>query len=224
MNVADLDERERATLLSAATRVHVARGAAVYVAGDRADAIYVVREGRAKIVRGGPSGSEAIVGIRGAGDVIGEMGAFGARIRTTTAISLEPLDLDMLKLTDFRGLLAADTGMARAFARGLAQRLTAAGRELSELLGKSVAGRLVDGLGRLAADHGVAESGGAIRIGVRLTQQDLADYIGSSRETVTKELRVLADVGLLRVAPTTVTLVQPRAFPNATRRESRDAR
>jgi CRP-like cAMP-binding protein len=217
MNLAELEPAGRDALLAAATRVRVARGAPVYLAGDVASAISFVRSGRAKIVRSGPSGSESIVGIRSDGDAIGEMGGFGARVRVTSAIAIEPLELDALDIPTFRSVLAADAALARAFARGLARRLATAGHELAELLGKSVAGRLVDGLGRLAADHGIAEPDGAVRIGVRLTQQDLADYIGSSRETVTKELRVLADVGLLRVAHKTVTLVQPRAFPNARR-------
>jgi CRP-like cAMP-binding protein len=220
MNLSELDDVGRTALLAAAAPMRIARGSHVYLAGDAADAIYFVRSGRAKIVRGGPSGSESIVGIRSDGDALGEMAGFGARVRTTSAIAIETLELDALDLATFRSVLADDPGLARAFARGLARRLAIAGHELAELLGKSVAGRLVDGLGRLAADHGIAEPDGAVRIGVRLTQQDLADYIGSSRETVTKELRVLADVGLLRVAHKTVTLVQPRAFPNA-RRDTR---
>jgi CRP-like cAMP-binding protein len=74
-------------------------------------------------------------------------------------------------------------------------------------------------LGRLASDHGVEEPDGTLRIGMNLTHKDLADLIGTSRETLTKELAVLVDVGLLRVAHKTVTLVQPKAFPYVRRRE-----
>ena len=68
-----------------------------------------------------------------------------------------------------------------------------------------------------ASEHGVSEDG-TVRIALNLTHQDLADLIGTSRETLTKELGVLADIGLVRVAHRTVTLVQPRAFPFAMRR------
>jgi CRP/FNR family transcriptional regulator len=221
MNLADLHPAGRDALLASANRIRVARGAAVYLAGDAADRIYFVADGRAKIVRAGAAGTEAIVGIRAQGDVLGEMAGFGRRVRVTSAIAIEPLELDALAVGAFRAALAADAALARAFARGLARRLSAAGHELAELLGKSVAGRLVDGLGRLAHDHGVTDADGTVRIGISLTQQDLADYIGTSRETVTKELGVLADVGLLRVTHKTVTLIQPRAFPFAGRREAR---
>jgi CRP-like cAMP-binding protein len=56
-------------------------------------------------------------------------------------------------------------------------------------------------------------------LGLDLTHKDLADLIGTSRETLTKELGVLADVGLLRVAHRTIVLLQPQAFPFARRRE-----
>ena len=74
-------------------------------------------------------------------------------------------------------------------------------------------------LGKLAREHGVEEPDGTLRIALNLTHKDLADLIGTSRETLTKELSVLADVGLLRVAQRTITLVQPRAFPFARKRE-----
>ena len=98
-------------------------------------------------------------------------------------------------------------------AAGVTRRLAAAEQELTELSGKSVPGRLVDVLGRLASNHGIDEPDGTLRIGMNLTHKDLADLIGTSRETLTKELAVLVDIGLLRVAHKTVTLVQPQAFP-----------
>jgi CRP-like cAMP-binding protein len=58
-----------------------------------------------------------------------------------------------------------------------------------------------------------------VRIALSLTHKDLADLIGTSRETLTRELGVLADVGLVRVSQRTIVLVQPRAFPFARRRE-----
>ena len=82
----------------------------------------------------------------------------------------------------------------------------------------SVAGRLVDALGRLAAQQRAVAPGGKPGIGMELTHKDLADRIGTSRETLTKDLNVPADVGLLRVAHKTISLVQPQAFPFAPRR------
>lgn len=217
MNLDDLEPERRAALLAGAVRVRLARGACAYQAGDRADRVFFVRSGRLKIVRTNASGGEAIVGIRTAGDVFGDLTGIDEGVRATSAVALEPVEADAVPAVAFAAALASDAAVARAFARGIARRLAAAEHELAELMGKSVAGRLVDALGRLAAEHGVPHEGGTIRIGINLTHKDLADLIGTSRETLTKELNVLADVGLLRVAHKTITLVQPQAFPFALR-------
>ncbi len=221
MNVLALGAERRDALLADARRRSVVRGDLIYTPGDPADCIYVVDSGRVKIVRTSASGAEAIVGIRNPGDLFGELTWMtdGAR-RTTSAIALDPGDVCRVDSAAFERRLRADAVLAAQFARGIGQRLASLERELTELAGKSVPGRLVDVLGRLAAEHGVREDDGTLRIGLSLTHKDLADLIGTSRETLTKELSVLADVGLLRVAHRTIVLVQPQAFPFAQRRET----
>ncbi len=221
MNVLDLGTARRDALLADARRRSVVRGDFVYTPGDPADCIYVVDSGRVKIVRTSASGAESIVGIRNPGDIFGELSWMtdGAR-RSTSAIALDPGDVCRVDAVSFERRLHADAVTAAHFARGIGQRLSSLERELTELAGKSVPGRLVDVLGRLAAEHGVPEDDGTLRIGLSLTHKDLADLIGTSRETLTKELSVLADVGLLRVSHRTIVLVQPQAFPFARRRET----
>ena len=218
MNVADLDEARRARLLAAGRRVTLGRGETAYVPGDPADRVYLVETGRMKIVRTSAGGAETIVGIRTAGEIFGELSAIEpARVRSTAAIAIEPAAIRAIPATVITELLSQDAVFARAFCAGLVRRLTDAERELTELAGKSVPGRLVDALGRLAAMYGEDAGDGTVRIGINLTHRDLADLIGTSRETLTKELSVLADVGLVRVTHRTVTLVQPQAFPFARR-------
>lgn len=217
MNLDDLEPAQRGVLLAGAQRVRLNRGGAAYLAGDGSDRVYFLHSGRVKLVRTAPSGAEVIVGIRSAGDVFGELAGAGHAVRSASAVAMEAVEADALPAAEFATRLEGDPVLARAFARGIARRLAAAELELAALMGKSVPGRLVDALGRLAAQHGIAEPGGAVRIGINLTHKDLADLIGTSRETLTKELSVLADVGLLRVAHKTITLVQPQAFPFAPR-------
>jgi CRP/FNR family transcriptional regulator len=222
MNLADLDDERRARLLASARVIKLTRNAMAYVPGDAADAVFFVRSGRVKIVRTNAAGNEVIVGIRTVGDIFGELGwmnEVGDRRRKTSAVAIEAATVDCIAAGEFAALLRGDGAIARVFARGVTRRLAATEQELTELTGKSVPGRLVDVLGRLASDHGVEEPDGTLRIGMNLTHKDLADLIGTSRETLTKELAVLVDVGLLRVAHKTVTLVQPKAFPYVRRRE-----
>ena len=222
MNLNDLDAGLRDALLADARRTSVARGDFVYTPGDFADCVFVVDSGRIKIVRTTANGAESIVGIRNPGDIFGELTwmVHGAR-RTTSAVALDAGSVCRIESATFERRLGESAALAAQFARGAAQRLAAIERELTELAGKSVPGRLVDVLGRLAAEHGVAGEDGSLRIGLSLTHKDLADLIGTSRETLTKELSVLADVGLLRVAHRTILLLQPQAFPFARQRGER---
>ena len=224
MNVLELPPPQREALLADAKHLTVARGDLLYTPGDDADAVFVIESGRIKIVRTNASGSESIVGIRNPGDLFGELTwmTLEAR-RTTSAVALDPGVVRRIDAATFEHRLRVDAALGASFARGAAQRLAAIERELTELAGKSVPGRLVDVLGRLAADHGVREDDGTLRIALSLTHKDLADLIGTSRETLTKELSVLADVGLLRVAHRTIVLLQPQAFPFARARAEHPA-
>ncbi len=218
MNVLALEAAQRDALLRDAKRATIARGDLLYTPGDAANCVFVVESGRVKIVRTSASGSESIIGIRNPGDIFGELTWMtdGAR-RTSSAVALDPGTVARIDADVFERRLRADVALSAAFARGMSLRLASVERELTELAGKSVPGRLVDALGRLAADHGVREEDGTLRIALSLTHKDLADLIGTSRETLTKELSVLADVGLVRVSHRTVVLVQPQAFPFARR-------
>jgi len=223
VNVNELDDEHRRALFANAKRTAVVRGDLIYTPLDPADCVYVVESGRVKIVRTNASGSESIVGIRNPGDVFGELTWMIPNAhRVTSAIALDPGEVCRLDAGVFERRLQSDSVLAASFARGIAQRLSAVERELTELAGKSVPGRLVDVLGRLASEHGEIADDGTVRIALSLTHKDLADLIGTSRETLTKELSVLADVGLLRVQQRTIVLLQPRAFPFAFRREGRE--
>ena len=219
MNVSQLDDERRGILLAGSRPIAIARGDMLYNADDEATSVFVVESGRVKIVRTTASGLESIVGIRNPGDLFGELLWMTDRARrNTSAIALDPGSVSRLDSAIFERRLRADAVISASFARGVAIRLAEVERELTELAGKSVPGRLVDVLGRLAADHGVRESDGTLRIALSLTHKDLADLIGTSRETLTKELSVLADVGLLRVEHRTIVLLAPQAFPFARRR------
>ena len=220
MNLNDLPQTQRSEVLAQSRSRKLARGETLYTSEDRAECVHFVIGGRVKIVRTSASGSEAIIGIRNSGDIFGELTWMtDKRRRAASAIGIEASEVATILAAPFEKLLRSDAIIARAFARGIARRLTSAEQELTELAGKSVPGRLVDVLGKLAGEHGVEEADGTLRIALNLTHKDLADLIGTSRETLTKELSVLADVGLLRVAQRTITLIQPRAFPFARKRE-----
>jgi CRP-like cAMP-binding protein len=211
-------------MLEGAPERSAARGETLYLAGDDLRAVVVVLEGRVKLVVTSPSGAESIVGIRGAGEILGDLAALAhASVHETAAIAIDAVKVATVTLERFYAAAAATPESGREAARTAARRLGAAVLDLAELAGKSVAGRLVDALGRLGERHGELQPDGTMRIGINLTHKDLADLIGTARETVTKELGVLSEIGLVRVTHKTVTLVQPRAFPYALRERATSA-
>ena len=219
MKLGQFDDAQREAVLGRARRLAFARNAAIFAAGDPAHSVYFIIAGRVKIVRTSASGAESIVEIRDRGELFGELTSLvTGEPRRTSAFAIEPAEIAAVNASDFFRALGNDADLARLFARAEATRLAEAVLDLTELAGKSVTGRLVDALGRLSQRHGKLQPDGTLHIGINLTHKDLADLIGTSRETLTKELGVLADAGLLRVAHKTITLVQPRAFPFATGR------
>nr|MDQ6944089.1 cyclic nucleotide-binding domain-containing protein [Candidatus Eremiobacteraeota bacterium] len=109
MNLDDLEPAHRAALLAGAKRVRLARGQSAYSLGDRADRVFFVRSGRVKIVRTNPSGAEAIVGIRTAGDAFGELTSFvDEGVRATSAIAIEAVEADAISAAAFGAALEHD--------------------------------------------------------------------------------------------------------------------
>ncbi len=223
MNLRDIEPALRDRVLTGARRRRLATGDLLYTPDDRAETVCFVSAGRMKIVRTAANGDELIIGIRETGDMFGEFSPFDDGVRRSSAVALVASEVDEISAREFERLLLHETPLARAFARGAARRLSDAILDLTEIAGKSVTGRLVDALGRLARRSGEPQPDGTIRIALELTHRDLADLIGTSRETLTKELGLLADVGLLRVGHKTITLVQPRAFPYAVPSDVRPA-
>jgi CRP/FNR family cyclic AMP-dependent transcriptional regulator len=216
VNLSALPLEKANAVIAGGKRMKVVRGEIIYTALDRPLHVYFVIAGRVKILRTSSGGTEAIVGIRNPGDIFAELSWIeDMPQRASSAVALDVGEVVRVDAAEFGRRIAADPELAAAFARGVTRRLADAEIELTELAGKSVPGRLIDALGRLAQEHGVVEEDGSLRIGISLTHKDLADLIGTSRETLTKELAVLADLGLVRISHRSIALVQPEAFPSA---------
>jgi CRP-like cAMP-binding protein len=102
-------------------------------------------------------------------------------------------------------------GTAEQLLRLVAGRLHRTRTALEEALACDIAGRVAGRLRDLVADHGVAEAGG-VRLGVPVTQDELARMVGVSRETVNRTVGALAARGLVRSAPRSIVITDPEAL------------
>lgn len=160
---------------------------------DPGDALYVVATGQVKVVLIGEDGREVILSVMGPGEFFGEMSLLDDEPRSAHVIAMEDSALAVLRREDFESLLTQTPQIALALLREMSRRLRRADEKVGSLVLLDVQGRVA----RLLLD--MASEEGGERITRRLTHHTIAQMIGSSRETVSRTMRDLADKGLIAV-------------------------
>jgi CRP/FNR family cyclic AMP-dependent transcriptional regulator len=151
---------------------------------DPGDAMFVLVSGRVKVsVQEGEG--ETILAVLGAGDCFGELALVDGERRSADVVAVEPTEVLILSTQDFQDSVREMPGIAFGLLREMAGRLRRSNQWVRSLSSQDVYGRIAAQLLHLADTHGVDVPGGR-RILLRLTQNDLAAIIGSSRESVNK--------------------------------------
>ena len=173
------------------------RGALILGPDSDPDLIYLVKAGRVKISTFSLQGKEQILALLERGDVFGEL----APAEAPAPAHVEAFDhaiVCTLHRTLFENILRHTPEVGVRVIRALARRLRAAEQEIEDLALRSVPARLAALLLRLAEEYGEPQHQG-IRLSLRLTHQDLAHMVGSTRETVTALINRFRDGGLITV-------------------------
>jgi CRP/FNR family transcriptional regulator len=165
--------------------------------GDATKVVYLIKRGRVRIARNTADGKEVTVAILGPGDMFGEDALFGGIERTTVATCLEETLICKAHADDLFALLAGNSALALNVAQMLSDRLGDASATIEDLAYAKISDRLVNLFDRLAAELGRATDEGTL-LDVRLTHQDIASIIGSTRETVSLELNQLVRAGQIK--------------------------
>ena len=203
---AALDEATAELLASALTTRAVVRGHVVFSEGDTGDRLFIVLDGKVKISRAAADGRENLLTVLGPGEMFGELSLFDPGPRTATATVVTESTLASLDHDDLRPLLLNEPGMAVQLLRALAQRLRRTNEAMADLVFSDVPGRVAKALLDLAEKFAVEEPDGT-RVQHDLTQEELAQLVGASRETVNKALSDFATRGWLRLEGRTVLLL-----------------
>ncbi|MEW6047058.1 MAG: Crp/Fnr family transcriptional regulator [Bacillota bacterium] len=182
--------------LSATMRpVQLQPGQILFVQGDRGDSVFVVESGRLRVFRTSPGGKERTLAYLRAGEVLGEMAVLGHLPRSASVQAVDPSRLWRLDGHVLLRLLASEPGAALGIVQLLARRLADADRQLEETSGR-VAERLAPVLRRLAAQASSRGEPGSVRK-VRITQQELAEMVSATRESVNRGLARLQALGVV---------------------------
>lgn len=206
---AALDSASLDGLLSVSELVKYPRRKALYQQGNAADACYVVASGRVRVVRGSPEQRMLTVAYRVAGDLVGETALADGQTYRATATATEPVEAVAVPFRAVLALLQENPAFAQRMLALMVDRRLQAERRVESLLSRTVESRVAEFLVDAAERHGIPDSRG-ILISVKYTHQEIADYVGSTRETVTLTLGELKRRELLIFDHRRVVLTQPK--------------
>ncbi len=191
---AGLDDDAWSALERRLTEQRVPRGATLFRTGDPGGTLHVIADGKVKITHTSADGREQAIAILGPGDLLGELSIFDAQPRAATATAVNATMLATLSESAFHEWLDEHPRAALALLRALAERLRQTNEAMADLVFTDVPGRTAKMLLHLAERFG--EDG---RVDHDLTQEELAQLVGASRETVNKALSDFANRGWIRL-------------------------
>ena len=180
----------------------------IYLPADAADGVLVLATGRVKICSMTPEGKQSILALISPGELFGELAIFEDIHREEYAEATEESSLVLIPIHVMRELVERNPQLALGVTKLLGFRRRRIERRLKYLLFRSNRDRLIHLLLELAEDYGVRSDAG-IELKVKLSHQDLASIIGSTRETVTVTLGQLQSEGLIKVGRRRLNLLQP---------------
>lgn len=201
-----VDEDSAHALCTALARRNVHRGEVLFAEGDVGDRLFVVVEGKVKISRQFADGRENMLAVLGPGEMFGELSLFDPGPRTASATALTDAVLVELPHDALRPWLSGRPEVASALLRALAQRLRRTNDAMADLVFSDVPGRVAKALIDLAERFGEQRADG-LHVTHDLTQEELAQLVGASRETVNKALADFAARGWLRIEARAVVIL-----------------
>ena len=194
---AQLTEQERNALFRQGRPHRLPAGALLFLEATRSERVEVVISGQVKVFRTAEDGTEVFLAVRGPGDLVGEFAAIDGQPHSASVSAMEPVEVLTVRLPDFTAFLQAHPRTMWLLLRILTSRLRDADRKRAEFGVYDTLARVTCRLVELAERFGEPTESG-VRITLRLTQEELASWVGASREAVTKALQRLRDRGYVQ--------------------------
>ncbi len=201
-----LDDEATAALQGSLGTVRLRRGEVLFHEGDTGDKLYVVADGKVKLGRTSSDGRENLLAILGPGQMFGELSLFDPGPRSATVTAVTDTVFYSLSHDDLLQWLDGRADVAHGLLAQLASRLRKANDVVADLVFSDVPGRVAKALLDLANRFGRTADDG-VHVHHDLTQEELAQLVGASRETVNKALADFASRGWLRLEPRSVVLM-----------------
>ena len=187
-----LSPEEQEELRAMMTQTTLRRGETLFNEGDSGDRLYILLSGKVKLGHASADGRENLLAVLGPGEIVGELTLFDPGPRSTTATAVAPTELLTLDHNQLMTFVESHPQLAKDMLRALAQRLRRTNTALADLV-------FSDGFGSPTDD--------GVHVPHDLTQEELAQLVGASRETVNKSLAEFVSRGWIRLEGRAVTLL-----------------
>jgi len=188
-----LSDAQAQTIAESVTKQRFRRGEAIVEGGKKANALYIILNGRAHVVATDARGREAILANLKQGDYVGEMSLIDNQPHSATVRAEVQTDVLVLGRTQFARILPENAAMTYAIMKVLVQRLRQADRKIESLALMDVYGRVANALLDLSQVH----SDGRSFIKEKVSRQNIAKTVGASREMVSRVMKDLEDKGYI---------------------------
>ena len=201
-----MSPEEREELRGMMSQTTLRRGEVLFNEGDSGDRLYILLTGKVKLGHTSVDGRENLLAVLGPGEVVGELTLFDPGPRSTTATAVATTELLALEHNQLMGFIDSHPTLAKDMLRALAVRLRRTNTALADLVFSDVPGRVAKALLDLAERFGAPTEDG-IHVPHDLTQEELAQLVGASRETINKSLAEFVSRGWIRLEGRAVTLI-----------------
>ena len=176
--------------------------------GDPGGEIYIVVSGKLKALTTSVEGDDVVFSILGPGEVFGEVALLGATPRTATLSAIEDCQLLAIDRRDFMSFLRTNPEVSVKLLAVLAMRLKRVSELVEDTLFLNLPLRLAKKLLSLSRAYG-EEAAEGIRIDLRLSQEEWGDLVGTTRESINKQMRQWTEAGIVRIDDGYVVILNP---------------
>jgi CRP-like cAMP-binding protein len=175
----------------------IRRRQVIYLPGDPGAAVYLVNGGRVKVSKVTRDGKELTLAYRGPGEIFGEACLIDGGPREEMAEAMENALVTEIQRQEFERLLTTQPMLGYRMTKVLAQRRREVESKIENLVFKDVNSKLAELLLRLGEEYGVDDARGTL-VALKITHQEMANLIGSTRETVSLTLAQFKRKGLIQ--------------------------
>jgi CRP/FNR family cyclic AMP-dependent transcriptional regulator len=178
------------------------KGAILINEGDTSESLFIILSGRVKVYASNAAGREIVLSFFGPGEYVGEMSLDGSP-RSASVMTVEPTTCALITRAIFRDFMLAHPDFAMHLIGKLIQRVRVTTENVKSLALSDVYGRLVRLITTLAV-----ERYGVVTVPEKLTQQDIAERVGASRDMISRLLKDLVGGGYLSIQDRTITVLK----------------